>query len=219
MRAWFGALRFEAVGRSAGACPRRGGLETMMKLLTWFTGAAAGAGLLLASAREARADVALAADAALAVPVDQAPQRYLSTGAGFDLRGGYRFRIPYQNISITPEIAAGYTDLGAHLVRVRPGLRVGVGRILVPYLYGHVGYAFTSFNSIGAGDTTGTAPFVSAQGLSFDVGAGLDVTILRRFSVGAHVGYNVVNVGSTDRTPIDWRAQWMSFGLTATLHL
>ncbi|APR85955.1 Hypothetical protein A7982_11304 [Minicystis rosea] len=192
--------------------------ETTMKRRSWFTGAAILAGLL-GGAREARADIALSGDVALGVPVDQAPQRYLSTGAGFDLRAGYRFRIPYQSVAIIPELAVGYTDLGAHLVRVRPGLRVGIGRILVPYLYGHVGWGFTSFNPLGDRDTTGTASFVSAQGLALDVGAGLDVAILRRLSVGAHVGYNVVNVGSTDRTPLDWRAQWMSFGLSATLHL
>ena len=190
-----------------------------MKRRSWFTGAAVLAGLLLAGAREARADIALAGDVALGVPVDQAPQRYLSTGAGFDLRGGYRFRIPYQSVAVIPELSVGYTDLGAHLVRVRPGLRVGIGRILVPYLYGHVGWGFTSFNPLGARDTTGTASFVGAHGLALDVGAGLDVTILRRLSVGAHVGYNVVNVGTTDRTPLSWRSQWMSCGLSATLHL
>jgi hypothetical protein len=173
----------------------------------------------LAGARAARADVAISGDIDLAVPVDQAPQRYLSTGAGLDLRAGYRFKVPYAHVAIIPEIAFGYTDLGASLVRFRPGLRVGMGRLLTPYVYGHMGWAWTSFDPFGAADTRGIAPFVSAQGLTFDFGAGLDVTILRRFSVGAHIGYNSAGVGATDKTPLDWRAKWMSFGLTATLFL
>lgn len=190
-----------------------------MKRVTWITGGAAFAAALLAGAREARADVALAGDFDLGIPVDQAPQRYLGTGAGFDFRAGYRFRIPYQHIAVTPELAAGYTNLSAQLIRVRPGLRVGIGRLLVPYLYGHVGYGWTSFDPIGTRNTVPDAPTVSSHGLSFDFGAGLDVTILRRLTVGAHLGYNVVNVGTTERTLLDWRAKWMSIGLNATLYL
>src|SRR5262249_44730639 len=136
-----------------------------------------------------------------------------------DLRGGYRFRIPYQHIAITPELAAGYTDLAAHVFRIRPGLRVGIGRLLVPYISGHVGWAHVSFDPIGTFDKSTSPTFVGSQGLSSDFGAGLDVAILRMLTVGAHVGYNVVNVGATPRTPLDWRAKWMSFGLTATVYL
>lgn len=186
-----------------------------MKRVAWITGSAAALVALCGAAREARADVMLGADVALGIPIDQAPQRYLSTGAGFDLRGGYRFRIPYLGVSITPEVAAGYTDLGSHLVRVRPGLRLGVGRILTPYAYGHVGWAFTSFDPLGAKDTAGTATWVGTHGLSFDAGAGLDVAILKRLSIGAHLGYNVVNV---DVGTTAFRAKWMSFGLNAGVH-
>jgi len=189
-----------------------------MKRIGWITGAAVVA-CALAGAREARADVSLAGDADLGVPVDQAPQRYLSTGAGFDFRAGWRFRVPYQSIQIVPEIALGYTDLAAHLVRVRPGLRVGIGRLLVPYLYGHVGWGWTNFDPLGARDTSATTAWTSAHGLSLDTGAGLDVTILRRLTVGAHLGYNVVGVASTSVTPLSWRAKWMSFGLNVTLYL
>jgi hypothetical protein len=189
-----------------------------MKLPGWITPLALAAAVLGAP-RVARAEGALAADVDLAVPVIQAPQHFLSTGAGFDLRGGYRFRVPYQSISIVPELALGYTFLGAHLVRLRPGLRLGIGRVLVPYVYGHVGYAWTSFDPLGAADVNEKQAFVSTSALSFDFGGGLDVAILRRLMVGAHVGYNVVNVGTTDRTTLEWRAKWINLGVTATLHL
>ncbi len=194
-----------------------------MKRLTWIPAAATVAGTLLAvlvlvRAREARADVALAADFDAAIPIDQTPQRYLSTGAGFDLRLGYRFLIPYAHVAIVPELAAGYTDLGAGIVRVRPGLRVGIGRILAPYAYGHVGYSWTSFDPLGSRDLSASPPSASASGPAFDFGAGLDLTLLRRLTVGAHLGYNVVAVGATDRPTVDWRSKWMSLGLNATFY-
>lgn len=190
-----------------------------MKRWTWIPSVAAATGVLLAGAREARAEISLAGDLDIGVPVAQGLQPYLSTGAGFDARFGYRFRIPYRHISIVPELAAGYTDLGAHLARVRPGLRVGIGRVLMPYLYGHVGWGFTSFDVHGNRNPTDTQVFRSSHGLSFDAGLGLDVIILRRLTVGAHLGYNVVNVGLTELTTAAWRAKWMSFGLNATLYL
>jgi len=189
-----------------------------MKRLAWITAAVAVTGVMGVS-REARADVALAADVDIGIPVDQAPLRYLSTGAGVDLRLGYRFRIPYAHVAVVPEIAGGYTDLGAHIVRVRPGLRVGIGRLLVPYAYGHVGWAWTSFDPLGSRDTSSTTPFSSATGVAYDFGGGLDITLLRLLTVGAHIGYNIVGVGSTDKPTLDWRSKWMSLGLNATLYL
>ena len=174
--------------------------------------------VLLAGAQDARAEVALAGDVDIGIPVAQGPVRYLATGAGFDFRLGYRFRVPYQHITVVPEVVAGFTDLSAHLVRIRPGLRVGIGRLLIPYSYAHIGWAYASFDPLGAEDTHVTTLQVSAQGLSVDFGGGLDVTILRRLTVGAHLGYNVLLVGQTDHSP-SYGAKWMSLGLNATFYL
>ena len=190
-----------------------------MKRLRWIPAAVTVAGTLLAGARPARADVALAADVDVALPIDQAPQRYLSTGAGFDLRLGYRFQIPYAHVAIVPELAGGYTDLGAHIVRVRPGLRVGIGRILAPYAYAHFGWAWTSFDPLGVSDPSPVTPHASSTGPSFDFGGGVDLTILRHLTAGAHIGYNVVAVGATDERPtLEWRSKWMSLGLNLTFY-
>jgi hypothetical protein len=179
--------------------------------------AAVAALALIAGARPARADVAVAGDFDIGIPVDQAPARYLATGAGFDLRLGYRFIVPYQHISIVPELAAGYTDLSAGLVRIRPGLRVGIGRVLTPYVCGHVGWAFAAFDPLGSGDTSAHPSRVSASGASFDVGGGLEVTVLPHLSVGAHVGYNQVEVAGTARAPA-FPARWLNLGLSATAY-
>jgi opacity protein-like surface antigen len=143
----------------------------------------------------------------------------MATGAGFDVRLGYRFRIPYQPLWITPEAAAGYTDLAAHFIRVRPGVRVAFGRFVMPWAQVHVGYGWTSFDPAGTADTRST-PFVSAGGLAFDAGAGVDFAVIRRLSVGAHLGYNAVSIGQVDSAHTQpWRAKWINVGLNATFLL
>ena len=193
----------------------------MMKRLHWITGAAAPATFvaLLAGSRPARAEIALGGDFDVGLPVAQTgTPTFLATGAGFDVRLGYRFRIPYQPLYLIPEIAAGYTDLGAHLIRVRPGVRVAFGRLVIPYAYLHLGYGWTSFDPAGANDTKGT-PFLSSNGFEFDTGAGVDFAVLRRLQVGAHIGYDVVNVGQANAQTLDWRAKWINVGLSATFLL
>src|SRR5690348_3727993 len=103
-----------------------------MKRLHLVTGVAA-LGAMLAGTREARADFELGGDFDVALPILQQTQfNYLATGAGFDVRVGWRFRVPYQPLWFTPELAAGYTDLSANVVRVRPGLRVAFGNFVIP---------------------------------------------------------------------------------------
>ncbi len=189
-----------------------------MKRLHWITGAAALVALL-AGTRPARAEIAIAGDFDVALPVGQTmPQSYLTTGAGFDLRFGYRIRIPYQPLWITPQIAAGYSDLAAHLVRVRPGVRVAFGGFVMPYADVHLGWGWTSFDPAGATDSQAT-PFKSSDGLELDAGVGVDFAVLRRLLVGGHLGYNVVNVGQVDAQTPEWRAKWINVGLTATFLL
>ena len=73
-----------------------------MKRLHLVTGVAA-LGATLAGARQARADFSLGGDFDVALPILQStPKSFLSTGAGFDIRVGWRFRIPYQPLWITP---------------------------------------------------------------------------------------------------------------------
>lgn len=189
-----------------------------MKRLCWITGAAALVASL-AAARPARAEISIAGDFDVGLPVAQTGKpTYLATGAGFDVRLGYRLRIPYQPLFIIPELAAGYTDLSAHLIRVRPGVRVAFGRFVMPYAHVHVGYGWASFDPLGTADTTGAAA-KSAGGFEFDTGAGVDFAVLRRLHVGAHLGYNIVNVAQVDAQTPSWRAKWINVGLNATFLL
>jgi hypothetical protein len=197
-----------------------------MKALKWIAclGALGGS---LAMASEARADIQLGAAFDIGVPVNigKGGRLGLSTGAGFDVLFGYRFRIPYQNIAIIPELAAGYTDLDTHVVRVRPGLRVGFGRFLVPYIFGHVGWGWSTFDDprvSALSSRTDGFQRLGGQGPVYDAGLGLDVTVMRRLTLGAHAGYNVATV-STPRE-LDRRGdapasypQWFNFGLNAAV--
>jgi hypothetical protein len=183
--------------------------------------AAAGAVVLAAGAREARADLAIGGDVDVDVPVDASQMpAYLTTGAGFDVRLGWRFSIPYVLVAITPEVAGGFTDLSSHIVRLRPGVRLAFGRVFVPYAYAHLGWSWTSFDRLGVKDPSPSPVLSGAQGASYDFGAGLDLAVLRRLTFGAHLGYNVVDVDpSQPPTVPTFRAKWMSFGITATLYL
>ncbi len=186
-----------------------------MSRLRWIPAAALVAASL--ASRQARADIAVAADVDVGLPISQTTaNNYLATGVGFDVRLGYRFRIPYQPLWIIPEVVAGYDDLSAHLVRLRPGVRVSFGRFVVPFVYTHLGWGWTSFDPLGASDPRSLASFDSASGLSFDAGAGVDLAVLRILTVGAHLGYNVVEVGQADAATPPWSAKWLSVGLNGT---
>jgi Outer membrane protein beta-barrel domain len=189
-----------------------------MKSRSAITGAVAAVALFAAS-RPARADISLGGDFDVGLPVGQSgTPTYLSTGAGFDLRFGYRFQIPYQPLFITPQISAGYMDLAAHVIRVRPGVRVSFGRLVIPFAQVHVGYGWASFDPNGTQDTMGT-PSVSAGGLAFDVAGGVDFAILRRLHVGAHLGYNITNVSQLSGMTTPFHAKWINVGLGATFFL
>ena len=189
-----------------------------MKRLHLLTGIAA-LGATIAGTQEARADFELGGDFDVALPILQSTRvNYLATGAGFDIRVGWRFRIPYQPLWITPELAAGYTDLSANVVRVRPGLRIAFGNFVIPYAYAHLGFGWTSYDPLGVNDHVVTASYVSSPGYAIDAGAGVDFAVLRRLTVGAHLGYNMVGVGEVSTAEPAFHASWINVGLNAAFH-
>lgn len=207
-----------------------------MKSLKWIACAAVVAGALAATEKQASADVLIAGDFDVGVPVNLAQTRIpLATGVGFDARLGFRFRIPRAHVAIIPELAAGYTAMDTGIVRVRPGLRLGFGRLVVPYLYGHIGWSWSNFD---CGDPTKNSTLCdrqplrlneqaergTGQGAAFDAGLGLDVTLNRHFTIGAHAGYNVVSVtnarkldAANTNAAID-QPKWFNLGLNASIY-
>jgi hypothetical protein len=158
--------------------------------------------VLLSAPQNAHADpaVGLDLDGAFATT----PNSLVSKGGGFGVRLGSQKRFPL--VRLSGELAYGYMRLSADRApsdwtthRVEGGARLGVGELLVPFAFAHVGYGWrnTSDGSFGG------------DGVAFDAGAGLDVN-LGFIAFGGHVGYALVDAGPA-------HPEWVIVGLDGTL--
>lgn len=105
----------------------------------------------------------------------------VETGGGGALRLGRQVNLIL--LKLTPEIGGGYHAFGgANEPRVYSGFiggRLGVGAVLEPSIYGHLGLAHVS------GPGSRTAPIL-------DAGLALDFTLLPLIDLGLHAGYNAM---------------------------
>ena len=123
----------------------------------------------------------------------------LDNGAGGALRLGREFDAVL--ISITPEIGASYHALNgvfdASLYRGFAGVRLSLGKVIEPGIFGHVGYGHIGFDDVaGAFDRSHGA-------FSYDVGATLDFTLLPVLDVGIHGAYNGL-AGDSQFKRVEW---------------
>lgn len=133
-------------------------------------------------------------------------QTVIGGGIGFKVRAGEQFNFP-TGVHFTPEVLYAYDHLWAQdnfdnsydwsMNRVAAGARLGIGRIIIPTVYAHIGYGWRQTD----------ATYVTGEngGLAFDVGAALDFKLAPRFTFGGHLEYTQVAL-STD-TP-----QWLAVG-------
>ena len=134
----------------------------------------------------------------------------LKGGGGFKLRIGEQIRFP--GIRLTPEGGFGYDHLWANdalgntfgwdMNRLFAGARLSFGNILVPVIYGHVGYGWRQ-----TGDTNVSTS--NSGGFAYDVGGALDLRIIPHFGIGAHIEYSAID--------IPFQPQWVAAGLHADL--
>jgi hypothetical protein len=161
---------------------------------------AAGAILLFVTGK-AHADTALALDLDYAVPLD-APDG-VDWGGGFAVRLGQQLHLPL--LVLTPELAFNYQAFagGADTAVYRglAGMRLAVGEILRPGIYGHLGF----------GRLVSSVPGHS-DGLSYDAGAFLDFTLLPLINIGAHVAYSGLALRKSEPA-----FDWVTVGLHAAL--
>jgi hypothetical protein len=105
----------------------------------------------------------------------------VETGGGGALRLGRQLNLLL--IKLTPELGGGYHAFsGNGDPRVYSGFiggRLGVGAVIEPSIYGHVGLAHVS------GPASRTAPIL-------DAGVALDFTLLPLIDLGLHAGYNAM---------------------------
>jgi hypothetical protein len=137
-----------------------------------------------------------------------------SVGGGLGL--GYRFMFPGSYVYLQPEITGSYMRFGFNSNEVgydyagilNGGLRLGLGGIVQPSVFGHVGVGFLGFN-VSPHESDGQL------GPELDVGLGLDFRLVPGFTLGAQVAYNTVVVPSATIAEADYAAKWFSFGLKA----
>jgi hypothetical protein len=161
---------------------------------------------------ESRNSVDLAFDGEGAIPLmDRRFQsgNDLSGGGGFKVRVGETIRYP--RLRFTPELGYGFDHLFAtdnantayawDMHRLFAGARVGFGRLVVPTVYGHVGYGWRN---------TGDPSVTEASGVAFDLGFALDFHVVPHLGFGAHIEYAAI-----DAEP--YTPQWLALGLHADL--
>lgn len=161
---------------------------------------AGGASILavLFHAAAASAKTAIAADLDYAVPIDSDAD----SGAGFAIRVGQLLRLPI--VAITPELAfANHTFAdGPTAYRGLAGLRLGVGELIRPGVFAH----------LGLGHLTLPSPVPSHTAFTYDAGIFLDLTVLPLLDLGIHGGYNRLNEGKG--VPA---FEWVTIGAHAAL--
>lgn len=132
------------------------------------------------SSRSARADVPLSLDLDYALPVEEGD---VSDGFGGALRFGPRMDLAV--LTLAAEASLGVHDMsglaGPTVYRGTVGTRFGLGILLRPSVYGHVGAGHVDFDN--SDDLTH---------LTLDVGAALDLAIVPSVELGAHAGYNFI---------------------------
>jgi len=127
-------------------------------------------------------------------------------GGGLKLRIGAEIRRPY--LRIIPEGGFAYDHLfvtdqvgnnvGWNMERLFGGVRIGFGELIVPIVYGHIGYGWRVTSQ-----DNGQPLIPNSGGLTADAGVGLDFHVIRHFGFGVHLEY--VTVQSVPSVP-DWVA-------------
>lgn len=147
---------------------------------------------------EAGNNLVAAADANLALGLGA---HGTSTGIGVAGRLGYRLGVPL--VAMTPEIGLGYHwfDGDPKIVRGFGGVRLAFGELIKPSVFAHLGY----------GSASGGHQY---DGVTYDVGAALDLTALPIFDIGIHADYAALNSSNTDGAS----AQWIDLGAHAALY-
>lgn len=129
------------------------------------------------------------------------------TGVGLDLLLGKRLNLAL--ITLGTELSLGaHSFVGADeatAYRALAGANVGVGTILRPSIFAHIGVGHVAVADDSIPDQTRT-------GLAGDVGLALDFTLLPLLDIGVQGSYNAIR-GTAKTDPF----RWIQGGVHATL--
>lgn len=182
---------------------RQGGERGRSKLALMARGACAlsvVAGCLLMT-RPARADLELGADLEGVYSLDGDRS---AGGGGFGVRLGNRFALPLVVMAV--ELKGGFYGYGgdrnSKVYTGLAGARIGVGEVIRPSLFAHVGIGHVTHDDLPG------APAPNRTGFTADGGVALDFTLLPLLDIGVHGSYGVITNADFD---------WILGGLHATL--
>lgn len=177
--------------------PSAGTSSPARRVLPRLAVAVAAASLaLLALPRSAAADTVIGVDLNFndSVIGDEA-----TNGAGVDVFFGPRLDLTI--LTLTTEISGGFHDFGGDLdptvYRAMAGGALGIGVIVRPSVFAHIGVGHLRYDDLFDRDRTGRT------NLTADVGAALDFTILPLIDLGIHGSYNVL-AGDDDFEAFEW---------------
>lgn len=160
---------------------------------------------LVAWSAPARADTVVGADLSYVHPFED----HTNGGYAVGLRLGQRLDLKL--LTVTGELAGDYNDFGGALdprvMRGMIGARAAVGAILRPTAFAHAGVGHLWGDQVAGYADSRTA-------FTFDLGLGLDLTIIPLVNLGVHLAYNNL-VGSRG----DGSLEWLTTGVHADLVL
>ncbi|HKU43828.1 MAG TPA: hypothetical protein VJR89_36965 [Polyangiales bacterium] len=176
-------------------------LKTLRLRVLMVAGLAASAWLV--AAPSARADIAIAGDLDVLVPLDIDD---VTSGPGFGLRLGYQLHLPL--IVLVPEIGYNWGSFGdgATINRGVVGARLGIGEIFRFGVSAHLGYGHRS-------EDIQTVHYTH-DGLTLDGGLFFDLTVLPLLDIGVHAYYGRMAGDEEKGMEV---LQWMNFGAHAVL--
>jgi hypothetical protein len=151
------------------------------------------AAAVLAVTGEARAGFFLGAELDGGTPIDSP----YSTGLG--IVGSLGYRIGLGPVFLQPEAQGSYmtfpgTAVAGHATRITGGGRLGLGRMVQPTLFGHVGIGWVDVSR-------------GINGPAADVGFALGFKLIPYLRFGLQAAYNVVTIVNSPAT-----LKWISYG-------
>lgn len=161
---------------------------------------AAAMAVLACRAAPARAEIMVGVDLDYVLPIDSSAK----FGGGFAIRLGSQIHLPA--LALTPELSIGYAGFsesaGPNVYRGVVGLRLGIGELIRPGVFAHIGLGRFSLDAGGRD--------VSSTEVTYDAGLMLDFTLLPLLNLGVHMGYDRLD-GSDKRKTF----HWLTFGIHA----
>jgi len=171
--------------------------------------AATVAGLWLGAPSVARADITLAAEARYGTPVG-AWTAEPGGGTGTELRLGASLGVP--GLLVMPELVAfqhTFDATGGHetqydAYRLGAGLRVGMGAVVRPSVFAHLGYGWL--------EGTGSDYVIHEDGMTMDLGCALDLTVLPLVDFGISASYVVLSHRDSPNPSLPADNAWVTAG-------